>query len=196
MKRFVFGLGLVIGLMFLSTRLWAATPATEFRLGVVDFQRALNAVDEGKATKARLEKEVKAKETEVKQKEEKLLKMKGEVEDLKTKEASNLLKPAEVTKLRKLEENFQQQYMDYMQSREKAGRETADKERAATEDILRKVRGIVEELGRAGNFTMVLEKSSGLVYAAEATDFTEKVIQKYNAQFKAAPVKAEKTEKK
>jgi outer membrane protein len=183
---------MTLGLFVLSSNTFAAA---EFRLGIVDFQRALNGVDEGKVAKTKLEKEAKAKEAEFAEKAKKLEKMKAELDDLKIKEQSNLLKGAELTKVKKLEETVQKDYMDFIQSRDRFQREGIDKERAATEEILRKLRGIVEDLGRSGGFTMVLEKSSGLIYAAEATDFTEKAIQKYNSQYKAGSVKEDKPAK-
>lgn len=161
-----------------------ATP-TEFRLGLVDFQRALNSVDEGKTAKSQLEKEAAG----LKEKEEKINKMAMEIRELKGKEAASLLKPADITKLHKLEEDAQKQIIEHQQAGEKVG----EKQRAKTGEILHKLQTISEEVGRSGNYTLVLEKSMGaLVYAASATDFTEEVIQRYNKQFKAGGSKDEK----
>ncbi|MDB5038699.1 MAG: hypothetical protein JWQ35_2227 [Bacteriovoracaceae bacterium] len=192
MKALIFGIGTFL---ILTTSHLEANAPTEFRLGVVDFQRALTGVEEGKAAAAKLQKEGLAKEAELKKKGEKLQTMNTEMVDLQNKERSMLLKGAEVNKLRQLEENFRKQVMEFDQSRAAAGQDAAEKENQAKADILRKLKVVVEDLGRSGSFTMVLEKASGLLYAAEATELTEKVIQNYNAKFKGGSAKEGKKEK-
>lgn len=174
---------LTFALMMTLPSVFAAP--TEFRLGLVDFQRALNSVDEGKSAKTQLEKEGAG----LKDREEKINKMATEIRDLKAKEASNVLKPTDITRLRKLEEDAQKEIIEH----QKAGEKIGEKQRAKTGEILHKLQTISEEVGRAGNYTLVLEKSMGaLVYAASATDFTEEVIQRYNKQFKGGSAKEEK----
>ncbi len=121
-----------LSLVILFLALSNAEAANEFRLGIVDFQRALNGVDEGKAATQKLEKEKKAKEEEFGQKAKKLEAMKKEIDDLRVKEQSGLLKGAEQNKLHALDENFQKQYKDFVVAGQKAEREGMEKERSAT----------------------------------------------------------------
>lgn len=159
--------------------------ASEFRLGLVDIQRAIDSVDEGKAKKEALEKEFKPKGDQFKEKEEKLKKMKEEIDNLQVKEASNLLKGPEVERLRSLKQTFEKQYMEYMQGRQQTEQDAYEKQRKATDEILNKIQDVVKEVGREGSFTLILDKThSGLIYASDPTELTEKVIQKYNAKFK------------
>lgn len=168
----------------------SALSAAEFRLGVVDFQRALNSVEEGKSAKAKLQKEFEAKQKDMDARKEKLEKLRAELEDLQNKMRSNLLNEAEQKRGRKVEEDFQKQLREWTELAQKHQKEIAEKETGATQEILRKLRAVMDDLGRSGNFTMVLEKNeSGLVYASEVTDLTEKLIQKYNSLYKGGDAK-------
>ncbi len=159
--------------------------ASEYRLGIVDIQRAIDSVEEGKSKKESLEKEFKPKGEAIKAREEKMTKMKAEADDLKIKERSGLLKPAEISRLRKLEEDWGKEYEEYLKARKETEEAAFAKQRQATDEIVRKLRAIIQDLGREGSYTNIFEKNnSGLLYAAEQTDLTEKAIQKYNAQYK------------
>jgi outer membrane protein len=176
---------LKLSALFIVSSFAVSAAPTEMRVGLVDYQRALNAVEEGKTAKAQIEKEG----ASLQEKEEKLGKMANEIQELKGKEAANLLKPADVTKLRKMEEDAKKQFIEGQQ----AGEKLKQKQQAKTGDILHKLNVISQDISRDGNYTIVFEKSMGaVVYAASATDFTEELIQKYNKQYKSGSSKEEK----
>jgi Skp family chaperone for outer membrane proteins len=160
------------------------------KLAVVDFQKALNSVEEGKAAKARLEKEFATKKKELETKETQIQKLQTELEDLQKKVQSGLLKPEETPAImargRKVEEDLRKLIEENLEMRRKHQEDLGQKEMKATQEILNRLRQIAQNIGRTESYNLILEQnSSGLVYASTYTDITEKMIQQYNSQYKA-----------
>lgn len=167
-----------------------AKPAAEFRLGVVDFQKALNSVDEGKNAKEKLKKEFEEKQKDIEGRKTKLDKLQTEIGELQKQAQSGIVKPEVMEKGRKLEGDFQKQFEEYSKLVQQHQKDISEKEAKATSDILGKLRDLVVEIGRAGGYTMVLEANeSGLLYASAPTDLTEQLIQKYNTTHKSTAKK-------
>ena len=152
-----------------------------FRLGIVDFQKALNGVEEGRTIKAKLKKEFEAKSVKIKKMEDDLSKLQKDIEGLQQRAQSGLLKPAEMEKGRKLEKEFRDDLDAYAKLKKKYQDELSTKEMEATRGILSKLQALTMNLGRTGGYTMILERNeSGLVYATNPTDLTEQLIQSFN----------------
>lgn len=178
---------LVLAALLVPALAFGQNKPGEFRLGVVDFQKALNSVEEGKSAKEKLKKEFEEKQKEIEGRKTKLDKLQGEIQELQKQAQSGIVKPEVMEKGRKLEGDFQKQFEEYTKVVQQHQRDITDKEQKATSDILAKLRDLVVELGRTGGFTMVLEANeSGLLYASAPTDLTEQLIQKYNGAHKAA----------
>lgn len=176
-------------LMSLSLPLVAADQPASIKLAVVDFQKALNSVEEGKAAKARLEKEFAAKKKDIETKEGDINKIQTELEGLQKQVQSGLLKPEQTSSImekgRKLESELRRKIEENLDLRKKHQQEMAEKETKATGEILARLKQIAQDVGRTEGFTMILEQNaSGLVYASSYTDVTERIIQKYNSQHK------------
>jgi outer membrane protein len=189
---------LTLGLVFTAGYVFAA--AETFKLGVVDFQRALNGVDEGKTAKAKLQTEFESKKAELEKRKGKLDKLQADIADLQKKiPAGNpqMASPELLEKGKKLETDFRTQFEEYTKLMEKNQKEISEKESSATSEILQKLKVITEELGRQGSFSMILERGAGvLLYASESTDLTEKVIQTFNTKFKGKGGSEKKPETK
>lgn len=161
-----------------------------WKLAVVDFQKALNSVEEGKSAKAKLKKEFDDKQKELDTRKTKLDKLQTEIEGLQKQVQSGLVKPDQqagiMEKGRKLEMDFRKQLEEFTELGKKHQQELGEKEMKATQEILNRLKSIVQDMGRTDGYNLVLEQNaSGLVYAAAYTDLTERLIQKYNAQYKA-----------
>lgn len=157
----------------------------EFRLGIVDFQKALNGVEEGKKAKERLKKEFDEKAKDIEARKGKLDKLQAEITELQKQAQSGIVKPEVMEKGRKLEGDFQKQFEEYTKLVQQHQKDISEKEAKATSDIIGKLRDIVVDLGRSGGYTMVVEANeSGLIYASAPTDLTEQAIQKYNSTHK------------
>lgn len=161
----------LFGLMFASIA--TASAAADVKIAVVDLQRALHTVEEGKKAKTQLEKELTAKQKQLQAEEESLKKM---GEELK-KQSLVLSDDAKARKQSELQERF----MKYREMFGKSQMEIQQRERALTEPIINKLKGVVEELGNSKGYTIILEKSeNGVLFSKSQDDLTEEVIKLFN----------------
>ena len=163
-----------------------AVPArAEQKIGLVDLQRALNEVDEGKAAKARLK-------TEFDQKQKVLDDKQAEFQKLRTdfeKQASVLAETAR----REREEDLNRRMMDLQSTFAQLQRELSDREREVTRGIFDRMAAIVRELAEKEGFSIVLERNdAGVVFAPPSIDLTNELVRTYNARHKAGDAPAAK----
>lgn len=174
-----------LGVVLWSFSSFAAEEKSEFRMAVVDFQAALNGVEEGKSAKSKLKKEFEAKQKDLEKRKAELEKLQKEIEGFQQKAQSGLLKPEMIEKGRKKEEEFRKKLEAYTKMVQESQQNISEKEMSATQGILSRLRDLVVEVGRKEGYSLVLEKNeSGLLYAASYTDLTEKLIQQYNKKYK------------
>lgn len=166
MKRFVVSL---FALMLL------ATPAlAENKIGYVDLQKALNQSKAGVAAKQEISEQVKKYEAEFKTKQDDLLKLKDELE----KQAVLLSDSAKAQK----ERDYQQNVKELQRFQKDVKDELQQRDSAATKRILNELFDIMQEIGKDGGYTLILEKSQGsVIYADSSIDLTEELIKAYDA---------------
>ncbi len=121
-------------------------------------------------------------EAQVKKAEADLLKEKQELERLKSEldKKGPLLKEDE---RRNLEGDLQRRYVNYQRTMTDQQQELRQKEGEMTGDILKELEKIVNEVGKAEKFTLILERSQ-ILYSDQAIDITTKVIDVYNSRTK------------
>ncbi len=164
--------------LFLSTQF---VSAESMKIGVVDLQRALNSVEEGKSARDKFKKELEATQKETDKRKAELETLKKELDDLSAKAQSGMLKPEAIEQGRKKQADFQKKFEAYGQYVEKTQSELARKEQEATQGILARLKPLVDDIGRSDGFHLIFEKNqSGLLYAASYTDVTERLIQQFN----------------
>ncbi len=147
--------------------------AEEVKLGFVDLRRALAETDEGRKARATLKRDFDKKQKELDEQQEDVKKA---IEDLNKKRT---LLPAETVRQKEAElqdrvGKVQQTYMRHQQ-------DLAAKEEQATQPIVDRLQRIIAKIAVAENFTMVLDKSAGVVYAKPHLDLTNEVIRRFNA---------------
>ncbi|MDD3802205.1 OmpH family outer membrane protein [Desulfuromonas thiophila] len=165
----------LLSLATLLLLLATAAGAADLKLGYVDLQKALSVSEAGKVAKAKIESEIAAIEDQVQQRQSDLSALQ---ESLK-KQAALLAEEARRDK----ELEFQQQVKDYQRYVKDKQDEMRGKEAAYTQQILRDLGAQVVELCKKEKISMMMEKSQ-LVYASEALDFTDKLIEAYNRAYK------------
>ncbi len=144
-----------------------------FKLAVVDLQKALQSVDSGKKAKASLEKEFNEKKKQLQAEEDSIKKI---TEDFKKQS----LALSDEAKSRKQNE-IQERLMKYRELFGKSQFDIQSRERELTEPIIQKLKGIVEEIGAAKSYTMILEKNeNNILFSASKDDLTEEVIKAFN----------------
>ncbi len=162
--------------------LWAVLAGTSFiakaegsKYGVVDMQAVILNVEEGKAARSGLEKEIKAKEADFQKKKEELDKLNKEWQS----KAALLTEEARGNKQKEFQEKFMQYRNDEMAFRDEIKR----KEQKATQGIAIKVAGMVEKMAAEKKLEIVFEtNSAGLLYVQAPLDMTKEVIDRYTKE--------------
>jgi len=147
--------------------------AEEVKLGYVDLRRALYETEDGRKARANLKKDFDKKQKELDEQQEEVKKA---IEDLNKKRT---LLPAETVRQKEAElqervGKVQQTYMRHQQ-------DLAGKEEEATQPIVERLQRIIGKIAAAENFTMVFDKSAGVVFAKPHLDLTNEVIRRFNA---------------
>jgi len=174
MKRSLF-LALLVSAALVSARLVfgdTAPSTTGVKIGVVDVQRALNEVPEGKSAKASLEKEFQSKKAE-------LDGMKKALEAL-GEEIGKKSQILSADALKEKKDEYQRKLMEYQQKARDYTEEMARKETELTSKIVGKLKTVVEDIAKREGYTFILEKSQGgVLYGPSSADITEEVIKQY-----------------
>jgi outer membrane protein len=150
----------------------AETPAT--KIGVVDFQRALNEVAEGQQARARLETLHAGKRGEIER-----LKKAFELQVADYEKQKLVLSEAALRQ--------KQQELAQMQAQAEGAAAAADQEMqkayyGARETIIGKMKLVAGELAKERGLAVVLETNGdSMVWAAPGLDLTDEVIKRYNA---------------
>lgn len=145
------------------------------KYAVVDMQKIILSVSEGKAARAKLEKEIKSKEKELQSKKAELDKL-----NKSWKEQAPLL--SESARLKKQQE-FQQKFITLRNQEMTFQAEIKRKEQQATQGIAVKVSKFVADLAKKKGYDMVFESSSsGLIYLKDPNDITDEVIKVYESK--------------
>lgn len=153
-----------------------ATPAfaQNLKIGLVDFQQALNDVEEGKRAKANLKTQFESKQQALNAKQEGLKQLKEEIEAKRAALSADAM--------RQKEAQYRDKFLDLQKTLAQFRQEMATKEAEITQGIVEKLKKTVERIGKAEGYTIIFEKSQDTVlFATGATDLTAKVISAYNS---------------
>jgi outer membrane protein len=160
--------------LLLALALAPVAARAEQKFGVVDLQRAMNEVDEGKAAKALLKKDFDEKQKQLDAKKTEFDKLQADLEkqqvvmsDAAKRERANDLD----RRARELQGLFVQLQKDL-----------SERERDATKGIYERMATIVRDIAEADGISLVLDRSAGVVYAPQSADLTDELIRKYNAR--------------
>jgi outer membrane protein len=173
MKRFSILCGLFIIMLAVSS---TAVAQAALKIGVVDFQTALNQVNEGKSAKKNLEAEFKRKQKQLDIQQKELENMKNDLQ----KQAAVL--PQE--KLQAKQGEFQQKFLALRQKAGEYQKEMMQKEAELSGKILGRLKEIIGDIGQKEDFTLIVEKSNDpVLYVESKHDLTSRVIKAYNSKY-------------
>lgn len=148
--------------------------AAQGKVGVVDFQRAINETEEGRKAKAQLKKVFEQKQTSLDKRQNELKAMKDTLEKQKNVLARDVLQ--------KKFEDYQKSYMELQQTYMEYQKELQQKEGELTKQIVQRMEVILRRIGQAEGYAMIVERNEGgVVWAPTNLDLTDLVIQRYNA---------------
>jgi len=147
--------------------------AAASKYGVVNMQKVILTVAEGKAARASLEKEIKTKEADLMKKKQELDKLNKDWKN----QAPLLSEEARMTK----QKAFQGKFLSLRNEEMKFQQSIKQKEAIATQKIAIKVAGMVEKMAVQKKLEAVFEtNSAGLLYLKNPTDLTDTVIAEYD----------------
>lgn len=162
--------------LLLATSLcFASYSYAEVIVGVIDLQKILASVKEGKAINDKLKKSFEDKKSILKKEEGKL---KKEQEDF-LKQAAVLSSDAKVKKEVELQQKIgalQKKSMDYQ-------KEISEQEATLKKPLLEKIKGIIEDISEKEKVDITVEVSaSPIVYAKNKKNLTDLVIKAYDSK--------------
>ena len=147
--------------------------AEEVKLGYVDLRRALHETEDGHKAESSLKKVFDQKQKELDEQQEDVKKA---IEDLNKKRT---LLPADT--VRQKESELQERVAKVQQTYMRHQQDLAAKEEEATRPIVERLQRIIAKIAAAENFTMILDKNQGVVFAKPHLDLTNEVIRRYNS---------------
>jgi outer membrane protein len=157
----------------LASALFASSARAELRVAVVDMQRALNDCEAGKKAKDQVKAKFERSQDQLKRQKDDLDRLKESYDKkalvLKEEERRNLEKDLEGRTL-----EFKRKYEDFQRDLKRTDAEL-------TQGIVEELYGIVRDYGEKNGYQLVLEASSGLLYADKAVDVTDEIVKLHNA---------------
>ncbi len=173
------GLALAVGIGFCP-----AAGAAENRIGIVDFQRVLDESRAGKAAQATINKQGHEMESELKSKGEALEQMKEQLQ----RDALVMSKETREEK----ERDFRIKVNDFREIQKDYTKTARELQIRAMGRIRKDVDGLARSIAEKEGFGLVIEKQeAGVLYAPASIDITDKLIQRYDAEYVEAPAKTE-----
>jgi outer membrane protein len=164
---------LVVGVLVLSGTV--ALAQERIKIGFIDIQRIISESQAGKKAKDRFQAQVKKAEADVQKERTDLERIKNDLD-----KKGPLLKDEE---RRNLEADFQRRSVTLQRTMGDYQQDLQRKNNEMMAEILKELEVVVNELGKAEKFTLILEKTQ-ILYSDQATDITSKVIEAYNSRVK------------
>lgn len=166
-------LALIAGTAICVPAIAADEGASVPRIGYVDIGSALNKVSDGQAAKQQLKLEFREKQQRLGILQKELDAMRDELDRDRIALSSGELEFKERAYRDKLGD-VQRRFADFQ-------RDMSEREARLTDEILKRIRQIVSDIGDKEGYALILEKSQEVVlYSPNASDLTGRVIQEYN----------------
>ncbi|OGW18698.1 MAG: hypothetical protein A3G93_16000 [Nitrospinae bacterium RIFCSPLOWO2_12_FULL_45_22] len=147
-------------------------PVPSLKLGYVDLQRAARESIAGKRAFDELKGEFTKKQSIIDSKQQEIEALQNEI----TKKASVL---AEESKKEK-EELYMSKMKDLKRFVDDSNQELDNQEKELTKKILIELIKVIDKLGQEQQYTLIMERQEGLLYASKSIDLTEEVMKRYD----------------
>lgn len=146
--------------------------AQALKIGFVDIQEALEECDAGKKAKEELQSMVEKKQVEID-------KLSADIEGLQKALEEQVMLSAEK---KKEKGNIINEKMEiYQKLALSAKKEISKKEAELTEPLIKKIRDIIDKIGKEKGYSLILEKSySSVLYGSEEIELTDLIIKELN----------------
>ena len=155
----------------------AEVSAQQIKIGYVDLQRALNESDAGKRAKERFKVQVDKLQADLKKQKDQLDALKEQLD-----KKSSVMKEDDA---RNLQKDYEKKLRDFERTYKDSQGELQQKDQELTVELLKELQGVIEQFGKEGGYSIILEQSSSSVlYGSPDLDLTEQIIARYNAHKK------------
>ena len=163
--------------ILLACALFAFSAVAEVKIGVINIQKVITNISEGKSVMKTLEKSFKSKQKEIKKEEEAIKKLQQDYQ----KQSSLLSDKAKANKendIRQRIAKLQQKTMSYQKN-------IQNQEKELKKPILEKLKPVIDKVSKDKKLSMTFEVSSSpVVYAESQEDITSDVIKAYDKKHK------------
>jgi len=161
-------------LLSLGVLAWAAgAAAQEIKVAVVDVDQAINQTEQGKKARDEIQRKGKEAEAQLKPLFEKAQALAKEIQEKRFVLSEDALRQKQLD-LAEMQSDLR------AKNAELEGQFKVDYERIVG-PLRQKLYDIITEVGKEQGYTLVLERSTpGLIYAKEALDITDQVVQRFN----------------
>jgi outer membrane protein len=157
--------------------------AEDVKIGTVNFQNALNEVEQGKKAKAALKAEFDAKQAKLTAQQDELKRLQEEAQ----KQGAVLSQEAMAAK----QKAFQEKFLELQKNMGGFREDLMRRESNMTGQILTNLKQITAEVGQKEGFALIVETSQDAVlFAKSKEDLTARLIGMYNQRF-TGPLKTE-----
>lgn len=152
---------------------WAADPSV--RLGFVDLQTVITQSKEGQTAMNTVKAEATEKQKEISAKEAEIKQMDADLQ----KQASVLSEAARKDR----EEEIRRKLRDLKRVTEDFNRDLAKREGEMVNDLLKDLTTVIRDYGKEKGFALIIEKGqSGVIYGNDAADLTKEILERYNTR--------------
>ncbi len=169
-KRLLIGISLIL---MVAGQSWAAE---KIKIAILNPIKVLDESEAGKKARASLSAKFKTLQEKINTKQAESEKLKQDLE----KKSAVLSKEAREEKEREL----QKQHGEFKQLYQDAQYEMQQAERTAMEPLLKSLADTVKKFGQKQGYTLILDSRSGIPYAAEEIDITDKILDLFNKENK------------
>jgi outer membrane protein len=164
---------LVVGMLVFGYSLSHAQE--RIKIGYIDIQKVISESQAGKRARDRFQAQVKKAESDIMKERQDIERLKAELD-----KKGPLLKDDE---RRNIEADLQKRSVNLQRSMSDHQQELQVRNNEMMSEILKELEKIVNEVGKAEKFTLILERSQ-ILYSDQGIDITAKVIESYNSRAK------------
>jgi outer membrane protein len=148
------------------------------KIGFIDMKDILLLSDAGKEAAKEFQKAFEKSRTEIQRQEAQLKKVKDDLEKQKQILTEQAMQEKELS--------YQKRFRDYKRLVEDANAEIKRKDQELRQRMLPEILEAVNEIGKKGGYTMILDfGAGGMAYHSKDKDITKQVIEEYNKIYKS-----------
>ena len=171
MKKYLLVTVIAMGMLIMS--LGSAQAADQgFRFGYIDLQKVMALSAQGQIAKGKMQAKQEELRAELQKKQTEISTLKEELE-----RQGMMLSPE---KRKEKENSYQKMVRDFKLFVSDSEKDMKELEGEFLKKMLKELEAVTTEFGKTGNYQLILEKRSGIIYADESNDVTDALIKAYD----------------